>query len=134
MAISSISTGRQTADINVTPLIDVLLVLLIIFMVITPLMPHGLDTVVPQQARSDQQQAPARPDIVITVCGDATVRLNSESLPVSLLQPRLNRLFARTPDDVVFVRAEKDLEFRQVAEVIDIIKGAGATRIGLMTR
>lgn len=134
MAISSIAARGQTADINVTPLIDVLLVLLIIFMVITPLMPHGLNTVVPQQARSDQQQAPARPDIVITVCGDATVRLNSESLPVSLLQPRLNRLFARTPDDVVFVRAEKDLEFRQVAEVIDIIKGAGATRIGLMTR
>ena len=62
------------------------------------------------------------------------MRLNSESLPVSLLQPRLNRLFARTPGDVVFVRAEKDLEFRQVAEVIDIIKCAGATRIGLMTR
>ena len=121
---------KQQAVINVTPLIDVLLVLLIIFMVITPSMPTGLPAVVPQQA--DRQQQP-QSTVVISVLGNGTVRINQEPVELGGLGKRLSDLFMHAANRVVFVRGGRDLEFRHVAEVIDIAKGAGLDRIGLMT-
>lgn len=133
MAISTGSTARQLSQMNVTPLIDVLLVLLIIFMVITPLSSRGLNTAVPQTPRSEQPQIP-RPDVVLTLLGNGTVLLNHEPVSAADLAARLRVLFKDGPTDVVFLRGEADLEFRQVAEVIDIARGAGLNRIALLTR
>jgi len=133
MAMSMGGTQRK-AEMNVTPLIDVLLVLIIIFMVILPSSSLGLQARLPEQ--SDQESAPAAPrnDVVITVQGSGMVKLNQESLAVGDLGERLKKLFAGMASQVIFVRAEKDLEFQQIAEVIDIARGAGLNQIALMTK
>ncbi len=107
--------------------------LIIIFLVIQPAVPTGLDTSLPQPPAADAQSA-ASHDIVITVERGGTVRLNDEPLDLALLHERLLRIFGARANSVVFIRGEKDLDFGQVAEVIDITKGAGVERVGLMTR
>jgi biopolymer transport protein TolR len=123
----------QKAQINMTPMIDILLVLIIIFMVITPLTPRGLHTLVPQPAPPGREEPYQSHDIVLTVRADGTVRINEEAVDVANLRERLLHLFQSAPDHVIFVRGEKGLEFRTVAEVIDIANGAGLSRIALMT-
>jgi biopolymer transport protein TolR len=131
MAIS-LGGSRPKAELNVTPLIDVLLVLLIIFMVISPSLSNGLNTLVPQP--SDQKPSPSTEDIVLTVLANGTVRLNQETVAVADLEKRLKGLFMNAADHVVFVRGDKNLDFEQVAEVIDIAKGVGVKRVALMTQ
>jgi len=124
--------GSQKAEINVTPMIDVLLVLIIIFMVITPLTPRGLNTLVPQESSATATAPVQHP--VITVRSDGDVQLNQEPVALTDLEPRLRRLVGSAAYATVFVRGEHGLEFRQVAAVIDIARGAGFERVGLMTK
>ena len=133
MAMSAGGAAHR-AQINVTPMIDVLLVLIIIFMVIAPLTPRGLNATIPQTPRAVLDPPPTAHDIVITVLGGRTVRLNREPVDLADLSGRLNRIFQNGGDNVIFVRGEGGLEFRQVAEVMDIARGAGVKRVGLMTR
>jgi biopolymer transport protein ExbD len=123
------STNRK-ADINVTPMIDVLLVLLIIFMTID-FRTTGLDAKVPQPAPADSANQPTT-DIVVTVRSDDTVRLNQEPVALADLQSRLVTLYKNRPTRVLFVRAEGDPPFEQVARVIDLARGAGLERVALM--
>jgi biopolymer transport protein TolR len=123
------------AEINVTPLIDVLLVLLIIFLVIQPPTSLGLKAEVPQPSDQPSSAPPPPNDVVITIEADRNVRLNQEApFKVEELAARLKSVFASGASQVVFIRGDKGLEFRQVAEVIDIANGAGLSRIALMTR
>lgn len=131
MAMSLGSRGFH-ANINMTPMIDVLLVLIIIFMVITPTNSHGLKTLVPQQESGIAPEAPSD-DIVVTVNGDRTVSINQEQVALADLSDRLRRLYANHPGHPLFVRGGKTLEFQHVAEVIDIARGAGLDRVALMT-
>jgi biopolymer transport protein ExbD len=132
MAMSLGRSSGQKAELNVTPLIDVLLVLLIIFMVITPSLSTGLDALVPQP--SNQKASPPTDNIVISVRGDGTVLLNTETVAIADLSERLRAVFRIAADHVVFVRGDKQLDFQQIAEVIDIAKGAGLDRVALMTQ
>ena len=123
------------ADINMTPMIDVLLVLIIIFMVITPLIPKGLETLVPQPAPpGQQQQAADTRTVVIQINRDRSILINNEPTDENRLGARLEDIFKTRAERVVFVKGDPDLEFQAVARAIDIAKGAGIDKVGLMTK
>ena len=134
MSMAVGGSGGQRADINVTPLIDVLLVLLIIFMVITPLTPKGLEAMAPQPPK-DRNQPPDPNDrtVVVQIEKDHSIKINSEQVTAAKLQDRLQEIFKTRAERVVFIKGDKDLEFREVAFAIDAAKGAGIDKIGLMT-
>ena len=132
MAFTIPGKGSTKAEINVTPMIDVLLVLLIIFMVIAPERSVGLDALVPQpSSNADRSQAG---EVVITVHDGGAIDLNREFIASSEVAARLNELFLQRREVVVFVRADEGLTFEPVAQVIDIAKGAGLKRVALMRR
>ena len=127
------SLGCQRAEINVTPLIDVLLVLIIIFMVVVPQHTVGLPAVLPQPAPVDAPAITHDGDIVVSVNYDRSITINTEPIPLDQLQERLRAIFATRATRVLFVRGHRDLDFQEVAKVIDIAKGAEVFQVGLMT-
>ncbi|MCS6951822.1 MAG: biopolymer transporter ExbD [Bryobacterales bacterium] len=134
MGIQVSTGGGLKADPNVVPFIDILLVLLIIFMVITPLTPKGLEALVPQPPPPGAQQTAAdQRTVVIVINRDRSMLINTEPTDEARLGPRLEEIFKTRAERVVFVKGDPALEFQYVARAIDIAKGAGIDKIGLMT-
>ncbi|HKE06373.1 MAG TPA: biopolymer transporter ExbD [Candidatus Acidoferrum sp.] len=128
------SSGGSMATPNVVPLIDILLVLIIIFMVITPLTPKGLDTLVPQPSPNQQQnQELENKTVVVQVLKDGKLKINNEDATWESLGPRIEQVFKDRAEKVAFVKGDNDVLFFQVARAIDIMHGAGIDKVGLIT-
>lgn len=117
-----------------TPMIDILLVLLIIFMVITPLTPHGLEALAPEPPDKKNQPPPDQDrTVVIVIDKDKKMHINNEDTDMEKLGPRLEQIFKTRAERVVFVKGDPDLEYQTVAQAIDVAKGAQMDKVGLMT-
>src|ERR1700704_102186 len=130
--------GLAPPNINVTPLIDVLLVLLIIFMVIQPRKEAKFESQIPQKPQEQDKNAPVPPsdllmvDVKISGAGlDQQVELNSKPMTLIELGTTLKDLLEQRPDKTVFIKAPKDKQYGDIVAVIDTVKGAGAQPIGL---
>jgi biopolymer transport protein TolR len=137
MGMTSGKSGGAMHDINVTPMIDVLLVLLIIFMCITPVTPRGLEALVPQPPKDKSQPNPNDRTIVIQVLarrgGTPAYKINETDVSKGDLEPRLQAIFATRAERVAFIRGDADLNFSDVAEVIDMAHAANVDHLGLIT-
>jgi biopolymer transport protein TolR len=129
--------GGPVSDMNVTPMIDVLLVLIIIFMVIQPTTPKGLEALVPQPPKQNTPPPPEndRTIVVQVLAGGATptYKINDQQFPKEDLQSELTKVFATRQEKVMFVKGDPDLNFSSVAEVIGFGHAADVTNIGIIT-
>jgi biopolymer transport protein ExbD len=129
--------GGYSSDINVTPMIDILLVLLIIFMVIVPTVPKGLDALVPQPPKEKNNLPPPERTIVVQVLyrpGAAPAyKINETDVAKRDLLPRLTEIYANRAERVMFVKGDDDVNFAYIADVIDIGRAANVDHIGMMT-
>lgn len=121
------------SDPNIVPLIDVLLVLIIIFMVITPTMSNGLPVVIPQPA-PPKAIAPLTPNVVVVrVSQDGKLTINQDAVTWNALGARISEIFNQRAEKVAFVTGAEQASFAQVARAIDIMRNAGVDRVGLIT-
>jgi biopolymer transport protein TolR len=120
------------SDINITPYIDILLVLLIIFMVITPVRQMDLDVKVPQA--SQDENAPVDPSVIVVSIGESSrIAINQEETSIGNLGEKLQEIYSKRSNKNMFVSASAKLPYGDVVRVIDIAKGAGVGDIGLLT-
>jgi len=133
MSMAVGTKGGPKADINITPYIDILLVLLVIFMVITPVRQMDLDVKVPQPPPPDQTNLPVDPSVIVISVGDAAqIAVNQEPVDISALGPKLQEIYSARANKNMFISASPKLPYGDVVKVIDIAKGAGVGDIGLI--
>ena len=122
--------GAHLSEINVTPFVDVMLVLLVIFMVTAPMMQSGIGINLPQ-AETDSK--PAEEGLTLTITKDQYVHIRDSTININLLERRLTEYFYNKPKKVVYLQADKDLPFGFVVRVFDITKKAGIELVGVIT-
>ncbi len=137
MAMTTGGTGGQSADMNVTPLIDVLLTLLVIFMIITPVTPKGEKALIPQSPPKTAKPQPNNHSVVLQVLvgpkGVPQVKLNQQDVSWQDLPARLTDIYKLRAQKVMFVKADNNVPWQDVAVVIDEAHGAGVNKVGLIT-
>jgi biopolymer transport protein ExbD len=136
MAMGGGSTGGAVSDMNVTPLIDVLLVLLIIFMVIQPTTPKGLDTVVPQPPKDKTTQQTDTRTIVVQVLNTGSVptyKINEQTFPRDQVASELTKIFETRNEKIMFIKGDPGLNFGAIADAVGFGKQADVTNIAIIT-
>jgi biopolymer transport protein ExbD len=133
MAMTSSKKGHLNADINVTPLVDVVLVLLIIFMVLTPLLQLGYDVNVPPKKTALASEVSSKMQLIVTQVEPGKVYLNREQVDIQQLPLRLTNILKNRNDKTVFYSADDQLNYGSVMTTMDIIRTSGAEKIGIIT-
>lgn len=122
--------GTSMSEINVTPLVDVMLVLLIIFMVTAPMMQSGIGINLPQ---AETESAPAEEGLLLTITADGYIHIGESVININLLEKRLQEYFYNKTKKVIYIRADRNLNYGQLIQVLDIVKKAGIEVVGLVT-
>ncbi|MBD3413138.1 MAG: protein TolR [Candidatus Aminicenantes bacterium] len=123
--------GTSLSEINVTPLVDVMLVLLIIFMVTAPMMQSGIGVELPQ---AETESAPAEKGLTLTITSDKFIHIQDQVINQFLLEQRLKEYFYGKEDKVVFIRADESLSYGFVIRILDIVKKSGVPVVGLVVK
>jgi biopolymer transport protein TolR len=130
-SLSKKEVGTSMSSINVTPLVDVMLVLLIIFMVTAPMMQSGIGVNLPQ---AETKSTPADEGLILTISSDRYIHIQDQVINQFLLEQKLKEYFYGQEKKVVFLRADSEIPYGFIIEIIDIVKKSGVDEVGLVTR